>query len=420
MKKRVLSFLLAFLVILSFPLQCLTSFAGSPGKLCLHEPYDTIRFDSYVSSWNFKYDYYLLVTYHDFDASTGEVLDDYYYLYCFNDYYGHGKLYISTGSEPQYTRLYIGEHNENNITTRYSIFNGSDACFLFYLLPYTDKLSDNSSYCRDWSANYFSDFRFDFLHNDTFPYYHSSEVNGTLHKTTGILASNVDIYDYNGNLLQYGNYYTLLQYFNNMISPDLITDYSGHETAAGVEATEPTEPTHDDDYIEDSVQVSNNILTNIKNIFKSLAELPQKIGDLILGGLTELGEFLQGCLESLGNSILEGLKFLFVPSDNLFIDIIDMIKSRFGFIDQIRELTDFLIHYDFDESPPDSSVQFKNSDNLNWGRFTSQIMDWDLIEPYRHLIRNLVLAVSWYFFLRKLHKRIPDIINGVSSGGDSQ
>lgn len=184
-----------------------------------------------------------------------------------------------------------------------------------------------------------------------------------------------------------------------------------HESCSGIEPTEPTTK----DNSSEQLEVSNSILENVKNVITSIFNLPSRIANAISGFFTDLGDKIGGFLTDVKDGILEGLKFLFVPSENLFLDLIDLIKSKFGFVFQLVEITDFILHENFDDVAPDSNVTFKG--NKWFGSFTVQIMDWSVIEPYRDLIKNLSLAVSWYFFIRKLQKRLPDIINGTSDGG---
>lgn len=170
---------------------------------------------------------------------------------------------------------------------------------------------------------------------------------------------------------------------------------------------EPTEPPTTKPVNEEQLEVSNSILDNIKTVVTNIINLPAKIAEAIGGFFTSLGE-----------TLLNGLEYLFVPSDNLFEDLINLLHEKFEFVFQIFEIGDFIIGYDFDDSPPDASVDFSGKKGLNWGSGKIQFINWEMIEPYRNLIKNLTLAIAWYFFIRKVQKRLPDIINGVSSGGN--
>lgn len=327
-----------------------------------------------------------------------------------------GKLYFSCGKYPDTTFLYSGTHETSNITTNYSFYQYS-LCNVskdIYLSPSNTTLYFRSTGNGSLSSN-LNRFSFDTYNFEKFPVYQgSSSV-----QTSGIvLASNVDLYDYNGNLLQYGNYYTLLQYFDGGLDPLKIHDYSGHETAPGV-VVEPTTDSSsggtagDNGTSQEQLETSKGILGTVKEIFNSIASLPEKIAGAI-----------SGFFDNLLNGIIEGLKFLFIPDDNPFEGTISLVREKFGFIFQIIDIADFLLTYNFNEAPPDLSFSFPE-DYLGNTRFNSflagldfELLDWSVVEPYRNFIRNLIAGIAWYFYLSRLHKHLPDIINGTSGGGD--
>ena len=314
-----------------------------------------------------------------------------------------GKLYFSCGKYPDTTFLYSGTHETSSITTNYSFYKYSfcNVSNDIYLSPSNTTLHFRSHGSLSSNLNRFS---FDTYNFEKFPVYKgASSV-----QTSGIvLASNVDLYDYNGNLLQYGNYYTLLQYFDGGLDPLKIHDYSGHETAPGVVVEPTTGGTGGDSQTsKDQLETSKGIWGTVKDIFNSIASLPEKIANAI-----------SGFFDNLLNGIIEGLKFLFVPSDNLFDDLVELIKNKFGFVFQIIEIGDFLLNFDFSDTPPDLSFDFSNYNGssrfiqfLNGFKF--ELLDWSVIDPYRGFIRGLISAITWYFFLKSLPKTLVNLING--------
>lgn len=327
-----------------------------------------------------------------------------------------GKLYFSCGNYPDTTFLYSGTHETFNITTNYSFYQYS-LCNVskdIYLSPSNTTLYFRSTGNGSLSSN-LNRFSFDTYNFEKFPVYQgASSV-----QTSGIvLASNVDLYDYNGNLLQYGNYYTLLQYFDGGLDPLKIHDYSGHETAPGV-VVEPTTDSSsggtagDNGTSQEQLETSKGILGAVKDIFNSIASLPEKIAGAISGFFTDLKD-----------GLLEGIKFLFVPSDNLFDDLVELVKSKFGFVFQVFEIADFILTLNVIDTPPDLSFIFPEDYQGN-SRFVSflsgidfELIDWSVVEPYRQFIRGLIMGIAWYFFIKKLPARVTNAINGVSGGGD--
>lgn len=388
------------------------SFVSIPVNALVYENKDTfkdIRFipgGSGVTAYPdtfYNYDYWLLtVTPYSYDNQTSF----YAYLYLIADSsyenFGsvEGTLKFETGQYPYQNKLNSVSSSpsldyEQSVYLRSTMtFSTADCDFIVFNSP------------TAFPSSYVSGFVFDNHCSDMFPAYKGSSSNFT---SKMIIASNVDLYDYNGNLLQYGNYYTLLQYMGDYIDGSRIKDYSGHETAPGV-VVEPTTDSSsggtagDNGTIREQLETSKGILGAVKDIFNSIANLPQKIADAIIGFFTDLKD-----------GLLEGLKYLFIPSDNLFLDLIDLVKSKFNFIFQIIEFTDVLLNYDYSETPPDFKISF----NTKWGNFDAQLIDLSVFETYRNFVRGIILATSWYFFIRKLRKRIPDVINGIGSGGVS-
>ena len=416
------SFLTRFLAAFSCFVFLFASFVSIPVGASYYqneEPFKSLYLYG-ISSYAeriYSYDYIFLVASR---FNTSESSSDCYgvYLYLVSDTSDFkGKLYVSCGTYPDTTFIYSGSHETiYNITTDYSFYRYS-FCNIsrdVYLSPSNASLTVQSSGSGSLTSN-LNGFVFDTYNLDKFPIYKGAS---SVHCSSIILASNVDIYDYNGQLLQYGNYYTLLQYFDNTLDPLKIHDYSGHETAPGV-VVEPTTDSSsggtagDNGTSQEQLETSKGILGTVKEIFNSIASLPEKIAGAI-----------SGFFDNLLNGIIEGLKFLFIPDDNPFEGTISLVREKFGFIFQIIDIADFLLTYNFNEAPPDLSFSFPE-DYLGNTRFNSflagldfELLDWSVVEPYRNFIRNLIAGIAWYFYLSRLHKHLPDIINGTSGGGD--
>lgn len=353
----------------------------------------------------YNYDYWLLtLSPHSYSNITTYKST----LYLISD-----SSYENFGSTEGVLRVYTDIYPYNTkINSVYTGNPGSPTDYeqsVYYLCPYSSSSSDYTftfSSSSSFPSSFVSGFVFDNYNFDKFPVYDGSSSNYT---SKMIIASNVDIYNQYGELLQYGNYYTLLKYFGGTLDASKIKDWSGHETVPGV-VVEPTTDSSsggtvgDSQTSKDQLETSKGIWGTVKDIFNSIASLPGKIADSISGFFTDLKD-----------GLLEGLKYLFIPSDNLFLDLIDLVKSKFNFIFQIIEITDVLLNYDYSETPPDFNISF----DTKWGNFDAQLIDLSVFETYRNFVRGIILATSWYFFIRKLRKRIPDVINGIGSGGVS-
>lgn len=373
------------------------------------EPFKNTRFniDYEYSSFVYNFDYWVLTAQPSSysDTSTYDV-----YLYLIAD-----MSYENFGSTEGILRFYTDTYPYN--TKLNSVYTGGigpsiDYEQSKYLYTHSCITSSASNMFFDGRASFpssfISGFVFDNYNLDKFPTYEGASSNYT---SKIILASNVDIYNQYGELLQYGNYYTLLKYFGGTLDASKITDYSGHETAPGV-VVEPTTSSSsggtvvDSQTSKDQLETSKGIWGTVKDIFNSIASLPEKIANAISGFFTDLKD-----------GLLEGIKFLFVPSDNLFDDLVELIKNKFGFVFQIIEIGDFLLNFDFSDTPPDLSFDFSNYNGSSrfiqfLDGFKFELLDWSVINPYRGFIRGLISAITWYFFLKSLPKTLVNLING--------
>lgn len=378
------------------------------------EPFKDSRFsivnDSDSVVYNFDYWVLAVSPYNYNDTSTFNV-----FLYLIAD--SSESLGTSKGVLRFYTDTYPYNTKLNSLYTG-GIGSPTDykqSIYIFGNRPITSSnLNISFNYSggrRTFPTSYIGGWCFDNYNLDKFPTYQGASSNYT---STIILASNVDMYDQYGNLLQYGNYYTLLKYFGGTLDASKITDYSGHETAPGV-VVEPTTSSSsggNSQTNKDQLETSKGIWGTVKDIFNSIANLPGKIADAISGFFTDLKD-----------GLLEGLKILFIPEENPFEGTISLVHEKFGFVFQIVDIADFLLTYNFNEAPPDLSFNFPEDyrGNSRFNSFLSgldfELIDWSVIEPYRDFIRNLIAGIAWYFYLSRLHKHLPDIINGTSGSG---
>ena len=150
------------------------------------------------------------------------------------------------------------------------------------------------------------------------------------------------------------------------------------------------------------VQISNNILTNIKSIISSILNLPSRIADSVSSFFSDVKNGIVNALYSVRDSIIQGLKDLFVPSSDVFDGIKNEFSSRFGFIYQIKDLAFSLLSIDSGSGIPDFSFTIYG--------LTVNAIDFSWIDNYITLIHGIILVFSWIPFLIRLYRRIPSII----------
>lgn len=356
--------------------------------------FDDVRFrfsGNSIPDTVYNYDYWILYVYPSSYSDTSKYCYG-LYLIADNSYenFGsvEGSLYFYTDTYPYNTKLnavYTGNPGPSldyEQSTEYPSVNSS-------FITSSDGVFSLRGWTNSFPSSYVGGWVFDNYNFDKFPTYQGSSSNYT---SKIVLASNVDIYNQYGQLLQYGNYYTLLQYFCGVLDSSKITDYSGHEIAPGV-VVESTTGSSSDGTSQEQLETSKGIFGTVKNIFDSLSELPSKIANAISGFFTTLKD-----------GIIDGLKFLFIPSENLFDNLKDKFFSKFGFISQLSSLVYDLRSITYDDKPPENKITLYG--------VTVNFVNWEFYDDYRELINNIIIIISYYIFFWNIRRRLPDIIGG--------
>ena len=116
-------------------------------------------------------------------------------------------------------------------------------------------------------------------------------------------------------------------------------------------------------------------------------------------------------VESLPDDLEALLKKLFIPSTDKPEQLMKVIEDHFAFVHQIVEIGDAVFQTgNFETTIPEYSFEF---DSDLFGHFEGLVIDFSVI-PYDYIIwfKSLVSGITIYCFLRKIRKRLPDIING--------
>jgi len=149
---------------------------------------------------------------------------------------------------------------------------------------------------------------------------------------------------------------------------------------------------------DEQLKVSNNILTNIKNIVQQIFDLPGKIADAIGGFFKNLFDWL-----------MDGLKYLFIPSENWdpFGPIKNFFQEKFVFITQISDVVNTVYSLNYFESENTAPKM-----EITVYGHTASIIDWSFYKQYRELFHSLVTVLCWLGFIFHTYKRIPSFIQG--------
>ena len=100
------------------------------------------------------------------------------------------------------------------------------------------------------------------------------------------------------------------------------------------------------------------------------------------------------------------LKELFVPDENIFINLQEEIQNKFYFTTQIRDIFNGLLEeYDYGDSVPSFNITY-------YGK-TVNIIDFSPYLEYRSWLHAIILGIAWFMFIRKTFNNIPKLIGGV-------
>ena len=120
-----------------------------------------------------------------------------------------------------------------------------------------------------------------------------------------------------------------------------------------------------------------------------------KLVDLLIDGLTEL------------------FKFLFVPSEDSINNLVNSVKSKFGFIDTINN-TIISIKDMFSNTDSLTKIEITLPEN-DWYNGKVTVMDLAWYAKYKSYGDLIISAFIYVFFIWRIYVHLADIISG--SGG---
>lgn len=359
---------LTLFLIISFSPLCLSSHASKYENI---PPYSEAKFS--VPSAIYSHKYILLVA-----NSSNQ-----YELLLMDDYENEtiGYIKVSTDINPLLTKI---------LWTDYRIYPSG-------------WVSSGSSFSGfNYSGNSFSGFVFDYYNSEKYPSYNGSS-------TYVILASNVDIYDYNGRLLQTGNYDTFLNYFDGNLDASKIKNYTSASEPQTTTTSAVTTTLSGDGGLSGGGGSHRYEEENSKGIFDTLKEIFASIKDI---GATVFD--IPQHIDNLGTNFKQYLEDLFIPSDNNnFTKIETRIETKFGFISQIIKFLQDFNKIIWTDEPPDTKIDFSSAHHFDPNYdFEVNFINLELYNRYKPMVDALIIFFSYFFFIRRLLERLPGIIGG--------
>lgn len=128
----------------------------------------------------------------------------------------------------------------------------------------------------------------------------------------------------------------------------------------------------------------------------------------LLNGLWEL-------LQRLADLILNGIKSIFVPSEDYLTAKVNALRENFGFIDSVINTGEYIRDSISGSSgPPEIYVDLTAADgDTNWGEKVL-LTDFSWYAPYKSNVDTVLSAALWAFFGWRVFMRLPGIISGES------
>lgn len=151
--------------------------------------------------------------------------------------------------------------------------------------------------------------------------------------------------------------------------------------------------------------------------------LPQTIAKWWEGVWTDarsIPDFLTAALENVITKILEGIRDIFVPSEDYLTEKLEAIKSKFAFADSIISTAEAIgaaISFPGSE-PPVIYIHLEDAEgDYSYGG-TVAILDMNWYARYKPTVDKILAAFLWICFVWKIFKKAPGIISGMPDDVD--
>ena len=107
------------------------------------------------------------------------------------------------------------------------------------------------------------------------------------------------------------------------------------------------------------------------------------------------------------DGIVAGIEFLFKPQGDTFSNLYNKLNEKFPFINQIKTLAHSLLGFeDYGTTTPSFEITYMGT--------KAKIIDFSPFLSYRVWLHGIILAISWFSFIKKLYNRMPKVVGGIS------
>ena len=179
------------------------------------------------------------------------------------------------------------------------------------------------------------------------------------------------------------------------------------------------------------LELPSKFATWFDNIISEIQELPSKFAtwfETIIDGIQALPDVLSGWFSdvlewlasiwdaicSIPDLILEGIRAIFVPSEDFVTTKVEALRERFSWIEPILGYGEFIKTQLVDPEPPVLYIHLGDAEGkLNYGG-TVKFLDMTWYARYKSQGDAIISGFLWALFAWRMYVKLPGIINGVS------
>ena len=142
-------------------------------------------------------------------------------------------------------------------------------------------------------------------------------------------------------------------------------------------------------------------------LFSGITQTVINAKEAILSGVTS-------AFEAVGQTIINGIKAIFIPDVDFLNEKIDSVKEKFAFIDSIKDAFDDIssLLSDSNETVPNFTIDLSSvNSKYNYGA-TAVALDMSWYSSFKPFVDGIIIAFSYISFVFLVFKRAPEIISG--------
>lgn len=132
-------------------------------------------------------------------------------------------------------------------------------------------------------------------------------------------------------------------------------------------------------------------------------------------GLLNLGSSIASGLDTLGNFLLDGITFLFVPSDGFMENEVTELKERFSFADSIMNTVNSIFGIMSVQTVSDVAPSLHFDMNIRGTVKRVEVLDLSWYAPYKSYGDSILSGIIILGFIWSTYTRLPNIVSGISS-----